>query len=1478
MSLGNKRRGGVAFSENDELYTVPDRYIGFVEPEFYSKTFLVKKSTVMAILLPIELLYADAAKGFGQYRTHTNPDLVNAYKTILALFRLAITHRYLVSYGSQRHSIKCHIESIPHKDDPNRFVAMVLRISIALDVSPDETIQDLFSASENYLANKFVNRLHIAKPAAPAVEGQIEPIEGANENAVLQRKTKAIKESAFFARQNFGENITKDDYLIAAALVTGIPFHWGRAYLHANRRPISSKKNRACPSELFHVFSHFRYLKLSKLNAHLDYCFPKNYISTIQVRNLQGVYEDVECHTFPHPENVTEVPVEHLDPAMFHRLYFPHVKKFTSIEDAVKRDYVAFHDISIPDELKLDIDVPSSWYQEFMQPEIIGEAIYETIGNSKGAECPDYDIEFFKTWVKGKTAKFEEECSNDQNLTPERKGERRRALQKECISEFHKYIWRESGAVSNPVKAIVKEYKKMLLTNFNFCMPRQKMTKNMSHLADFMILLSVNLEFLYRVNFAPMFTTIITLLLSGHEIYFREALHNNVVIFGMQDLGKSFALKVFAKMLVPGTYKMVAHQTLSSRMVGGREEDNMIEINEEFPASSMGIDPSGKAGKGYDSKNEQISTMKNLMTSTTSQVERNDWRDGQSNRSTEIAHNNIVRCGATNASVNDVAPTFVSRLNIRIAQREDERKGRRVHNLHSNNNKNFAQALALWEKRMMRNQIFCCMLGYLIYSEVLIMDLTVAESFINTVFSQGKKKVDLATPPDRDNIRVMCLVRVLILWEAIDAVLDNLDSALVKQNGGWKPEYIIFLEPYLFSRVEHATIALGLLENQYEDPILFNVVETMIKIINISDKQRAGDIVGEAVENKQANYQTAASAEALRKANKDVHKVQTQPPVDEPSAPAQPSSSIVSLNFLQHSGGFNSSASTYIDASNRGEKLPRPNPNVLNPTAGVSELKTGEPIPKQNHEKKSPPLDKNQTSILAYLACNDTGPIRPPAILSADKKYWMMQDVIIPATSQLIVNDFEYIKRLAIQVLEEIRPKPRYEDVIAAIKKVREMKVRCPETGKMLDVLYFAYSRFGLALDFVKNHVRNKFRSCIEDTLRHPFFQTCDLLYGQNLVDLPFVLNVLKYNPTNHRKPIFVMPQGDTFSDAILESAMNGIEFVDYSKRAEKEQPPVFGLAIDALEEKRPEEKKSHVEKKKEEVHPKNQLSEERKQEICQTDPNLLVDEDLEAHYLIRHLMNIGWIGKDSIGPQYHATRRLWQTIQNPHSLNVLKLYPNCYHPKDTDPEEYADLPCESMKALSRPLVRTLQKNCGEITNLLAKMQPQYLAFTSSEEKKEGVEILEEQELEMPPDYISASEVFSSSDNEDSKGEEESVIEIEEYFPSPPKEPVSNKRSWQTTLHDPSLGLDDSMEQKGDKRRRLNSPPPYEQSYTVEDEYENNARDGFELISLGSSAPGGPRSYRSPEPIVEGPRQRNETIPNHKRNIAPVFNLARELI
>jgi hypothetical protein len=590
------------------------------------------------------------------------------------------------------------------------------------------------------------------------------------------------------------DSLTIEEYARLCSVYCGIPFNLDVV----SATPVSDPDN---PINPYRVFSLKRSAELAQAaGAHPDYCSEASFMDFTRPADENG---ESFPYAWPDPSLVWRMKPYHLVVGSSVTLYWPSVGAGNAASDPQLKAFIkaVAGDNPTPDELAR------------------AAYVYENcIGKSATVDDTPDDFDSLKT--------KHEQLLKEVDMVARSEEERQTLLkqaQMRTLNEFAAIFSHDSDAPDS-IKAIARFMNQYLDETDSFCIPLEKTTSNLTRFGDEMITLMITLETLWGVN--TQHPEVVALIFKAMHVYFLTPFNPHTLNTGPGMAGKSFGFQLLMKMLIEGTYKNSTYMSNKAHVIPGNKNQAMVWVYEDVQPGFIGIHGTGK---GMETANTELeSIVKSILTAGRLHgvvLDNNKLGRTQDEITAKV---NAVVMAASNASSRQVPKPVGSRYHIGVCRSRDRIEGGGLlgkANKISNPTQTTAEQLFI--RRMRRNQALLSVVALLTYVGVLPqVDMTVAKLVFTKVLEKAKKASLNGVEDIRNFERLEMVCRVLVVWDAISIMYDSPDSPLL----GIPHDitHFLLIGRYLRSNVEHATMALGLLSNQFEDKIVHSILDDLM--------------------------------------------------------------------------------------------------------------------------------------------------------------------------------------------------------------------------------------------------------------------------------------------------------------------------------------------------------------------------------------------------------------------------------------------------------------------------------------------------------------------------------------------------------------------------------------------------------------------------------------------------------------------------
>lgn len=393
------------------------------------------------------------------------------------------------------------------------------------------------------------------------------------------------------------------------------------------------------------------------------------------------------------------------------------------------------------------------------------------------------------------------------------------------LEEF-KQIFSTSGTIPKSLRAIA------LYIERNFYNGAKKKWRkqigDMSRFGELMVSMTASSEALLKIN--TLQADQIGCFLKVIHVYSGKTFHTHTLWTGPAKAGKSHIQRTVSSLLIAGTCQEFAYASAKADAAPGDDRDYSIYFYEEIPASMLGANKAGGGGKAAaTAMTDQESFIKNVLTSGRFNVKRQEKDENGRFVSVDVdVFCNSVWLAATNEPLGNIPDAMTSRFHVRNLQTTTRLDaGGLLGKTQDNTDIHFLRARSELQDRYRRMQALAAVAFQMIYTGVLPR---IEMSAANIVLIEVMRQARAIGLPDTDDVRhyerVTFIIEACVVLEAIDTVFDS-EVSPVADGDKFDYEQMLQLAPYLRATIEHCVFALGLLRDQYENPVQRNVVTSL---------------------------------------------------------------------------------------------------------------------------------------------------------------------------------------------------------------------------------------------------------------------------------------------------------------------------------------------------------------------------------------------------------------------------------------------------------------------------------------------------------------------------------------------------------------------------------------------------------------------------------------------------------------------------
>jgi len=661
-------------------------------------------------------------------------------------------------------------------------------------------------------------------------------------------------------------------------------------------------------------------------------------------------------------------------------------------------------------------------------------------------------------------------------------GKKYRKVQSKGIEAFRK-IFHEKAKTPDAIKSIAKFWSELYKKSDGYIFkPRRRYTKNLGIFGDWLVQVALGLEHYLNVNVAH--GDIITSLLGAWQIYFGTKFAFHTMFTGPPEAGKTFTFDKIHDICIPGTAVSIAMSTAKAKTATSDSFGYKIEIFQEIPPSTLGIEGKSKHPSQQSSSTNNTDAealFKNILSEGKLIVQSITCEKGK--RKSEI-HNIDAHCCvliATNASSHEIPTAITSRFYHRQWVNQDRTDNGGM--AHAMTRQSIDKALNPFVDDLRQMQAMIAIIGLMVSCKILKdVDMTVAI----IIYSQLQEHNHLfhlqGLKPPRNFQRYKFLVQTIATARAIETVFrfnptikesnsteqnltvsstsdgneenrnqceDNennennsendethhyTETEYVCQKNRFSLQYVKECEKHMYSKVEDCVLALSLLSDQYEDPIMFDILDTIKHMI-------FGDI---------------------------------------------------DLNSKEFKDKY--------------ENIPSDDAVSFHPS---------------NMNEEKPSYNTNQQLTMPGIPAEILHTVHDPAVSVSNGQASMMvcyfnnvQYSDIPENRQ-----FAMLARI---IYGKMRRKPQHSRLMVAIKSLSSEMVILPDK-KHDSALKYQNGRLTVALQLLKSNQHNKLKRALQHILTYKHASKGDYLYGRFNSQKPYIFETLKIDPSKSKRQLQVV-------------------------------------------------------------------------------------------------------------------------------------------------------------------------------------------------------------------------------------------------------------------------------------------------------------------------------------------------------------------
>jgi len=792
---------------------------------------------------------------------------------------------------------------------------------------------------------------------------------------------------------------------------------------------------------------------------------------------------------FPHNDLVWRMRLEFLELGSSANVYFPFVNTsngvHNNLRDAFIRNQTRYKQPK-DDSEEARREALAKYDRDCMHAGFIYD---QTMANSDAVDDIPNDVDTLKL----KHA-MDVQAALNEAKTPEQLDTMMDAIRHKSLSEFA-ILFSQDGDGPDAIKAIARFMDNYTAEHETLCLEVPKVTKNLTRFGDEMLMLLISLETLFKVN--TQHRDILCLFFKQLHVYSLSAFNPHTLYSGPGQAGKSFALKLVMKWLIDKTWTNLANQSLKANLVPGHKQQCMLRFYEDVNPAMLGIQngQSGHSKSGETANTEMEALIKAWLTNGRMNASVLDTSMGRMNAVTAEIESRVesVVSMCSNAPLKNVPHAMATRFDTVVYQNRDRLEGGGLQgkaNYVSNPMQQTAEQVFI--TRMRRNQALTAIIFQMVYVGILpSIDMTVARVIFSKTLDLAKKAGMTGVEDIRNFERLEMICRVLVVWDAISIVWDSKDSPLrhydeEQQRWHFKPhdiKHFLYVARYLRSTVDHATFAIGLLQNQFEDEITHSVLEELMRTryAGLKSGFNGSDRLTADLDLNQTKEQESKRIKVIPKAKKINYK-KGEKQSDQPALDAQPSST------SSTSSSSSSTAVTVVVAgSNTNGAFATTNP----PTDGYGVVREDE------NYYICPFIDTNTGKSISSATNTDRVHALATDVHSSmvDKPLF---DEVVRSLQNLLCAPVEKV------ILDK-------DGKQAKTKKLEHYNAKVP-------ALDFRNGEMFLSIKAVKEQKHNALMECVKKVVNHKYASCAQYLYGVTRKHTPFMFEMITVDQDDSNK------------------------------------------------------------------------------------------------------------------------------------------------------------------------------------------------------------------------------------------------------------------------------------------------------------------------------------------------------------------------
>lgn len=793
-----------------------------------SRPFDVHRDEIMQVFLPIELWIANAVS-FGQLGENRLTNHQEAYMTLVELF----AETAQLAYNGVDKYIRFSFERVMHHEKPDETVGMQMRITYSGDAESLGSLMNRVLLANQERENKERERPRPAH-AAPLCSYQ---------KLTLPEYRRIVNSIA-------GYNITDAENSSSDGAID-IPdsiYYPSRAFsvdlslLHAANACADREQTNI--DSYFEMQDHYRVAVSNKMP---QYWFGVNPASfwprSVRIYEFPFVehpescenpertlydqrndFGDVTIEDFPHNEVVLELVHERAQNRKRTRVDTEEDRK-RMFDELLTRNTVA-------DSILTNQKIADAMKQErYKVCEI--KRLYDKQLQAR-FEVGDMSHDEFK---QQRAEAYESFAKLDREATL-------RGL------NMMRQVFHLHGPLPGALKLIADWLLKRIKSEGNFCLPIERITNNLTPYHESYAREMLQWENAYGVNVVhgQLSTTLMCVYAMLNGI--KGVPHPGM--FGPPEAGKTFTFDQLHELLIKDTCVNLTYATAKAKTGAASDYSYRVELYQEALPEQLGVE-TGRANTtaGATNNTNGESIFKTLLSESaiTIQTVEIDKNTGK-RRTVEIKSDCHMMIGVcSNVLVHAMPEAIRSRLLMwTMTEQQRTDNGGMAAACSKKFDSNLCEPTRI---RVQRNQAVAALVGQLVLAHVLRpVCMDVANAIYAKLQTMAMQMNMLSFMQTRNRQRFMQLVRAVCIQRAIHTVFDFVPCSIAPNaseasqlssssspDGSQREKpfhkrpfewhHLTLLEPHMFVKVEDCVLVFGMLVHMYEDPIFYDVVETM---------------------------------------------------------------------------------------------------------------------------------------------------------------------------------------------------------------------------------------------------------------------------------------------------------------------------------------------------------------------------------------------------------------------------------------------------------------------------------------------------------------------------------------------------------------------------------------------------------------------------------------------------------------------------